>query len=188
MHNHFPGKSNCTETLITKDYISCIRKVFKERLEDLGILCKAPFMIFTDLDTSKLKFCSTPESTKEVEKNAYDIIIAIYQEQVCGLPCTQTSYDYEVSLQSAKTVAYDPHIAQDERDYFIIWIYYTSLKVEEKIEKYLYGPDTALVAIGGSMGLFLGWSCNSILIKIIEFLSTKKCLRSSVKQAKYMRK
>ena len=30
--------------------------------------------------------------------------------------------------------------------------------------------ETALVAVGGSLGLFLGWSCHSIIMGIIEIL------------------
>lgn len=95
--------------------------------------------------------------------------------RVCSLPCSQATYKYGVNLQSTKTVANDPSFIGDNesREYFIIWIYYMSLYVEEKIEKYLYGFDTALVSLGGSMGLFLGWSCRSILMKMIDSLILK---------------
>jgi hypothetical protein len=45
---------------------------------------------------------------------------------------------------------------------FLLWTYYGSLVVEEKHEEYMYGFDTAIVAVGGSMGLYLGYSCLSI--------------------------
>ena len=55
--------------------------------------------------------------------------------------------------------------------YYIIWAFYTSLHVEEKIETFQLDFNSALVAVGGSVGLFLGWSCNSIVGSFIEFLS-----------------
>ena len=54
--------------------------------------------------------------------------------------------------------------------YCIVWAFYSSLYVNEKIETYVFDFDTALVAVGGSLGLFLGWSCHSIIMGIIEFL------------------
>ena len=54
--------------------------------------------------------------------------------------------------------------------YYIIWMFYSDLYVIEKIETYTFDFDTALVAVGGSMGLFLGWSCNSIVLWCIDVL------------------
>ena len=54
--------------------------------------------------------------------------------------------------------------------YCIIWAFYSSLYVNEKIETYVFDFDTALVAVGGSLGLFLGWSCHSMIMGFIEIL------------------
>ena len=57
--------------------------------------------------------------------------------------------------------------------YYILWMFYTDLYVIEKIETYIYDFDTALVAVGGSMTLFLGWSCSSIVLCLIELMHEK---------------
>ena len=56
-------------------------------------------------------------------------------------------------------------------DYYIIWAFYSSLYVKEKVEYYLFDFDTALIAVGGSLGLFLGWSIKSMVMDVAEFIN-----------------
>ncbi len=56
---------------------------------------------------------------------------------------------------------------------FAIFLFYANLKVEEKLEQLVYGFDSALVAIGGNMGLYLGFSCLSISFWIIDMMEQK---------------
>ena len=60
-----------------------------------------------------------------------------------------------------------------KKGYYIIWAFYTSLHVETKKESYVFDFDSALVAVGGSLGLFLGWSCQSIVSSWIDYISDK---------------
>jgi hypothetical protein len=43
-----------------------------------------------------------------------------------------------------------------------------SLLVEKKIEKYVYNPVSVIGAIGGSLGLFLGYFVIGILLKAVQ--------------------
>ena len=43
----------------------------------------------------------------------------------------------------------------DDR-YFILWAFYSSMYVYEKVEHYSFSFDSVIYAIGGSLGLFLG--------------------------------
>ena len=54
--------------------------------------------------------------------------------------------------------------------YFIIWAFYSSLNVNEKIETYVFDVTSALVAVGGSLGLFVGWSIYSMLNELIDLI------------------
>ena len=57
------------------------------------------------------------------------------------------------------------------KGYYIIWAFYSSLHVETKNENYVFDFDSALVAVGGSLGLFLGWSCQSFAMSFIDLIS-----------------
>ena len=59
--------------------------------------------------------------------------------------------------------------------YFSAFIYYGSTVVEEKLEQYIYDPGTLLTAIGGNMGLFLGFSCLSCFLSLINFCKESAC-------------
>lgn len=68
-------------------YITCVRKTLKEWLENSDIPCKVPLFDFTEFNSSKLKFCSSYDETRDVEQTAYDLITRIYQERHSGLFC-----------------------------------------------------------------------------------------------------
>ena len=54
--------------------------------------------------------------------------------------------------------------------YCVVWAFYSSMYVFEKVEHYSFYFDNVIYAIGGNMGLFLGWSLKSVFIDFIEFL------------------
>ena len=63
----------------------------------------------------------------------------------------------------------------------MIWAFYSSLVVFEKVEHYSFNFDNVIIAIGGNMGLFLGWSMKSIIVDFIEFLyeNLKKIIKQN---------
>ena len=58
-----------------------------------------------------------------------------------------TKYTNKISMLSRKVLSKEYKIYGD--DYFIIWSYYSSLYVSEKIDQYLFDLDSALVTVGG---------------------------------------
>jgi hypothetical protein len=57
---------------------------------------------------------------------------------------------------------------------FKVGIYLDTFIVEEKVENYVYEMDSAVAAIGGSLGLFLGYSCYSVVTNLIEGMRKSK--------------
>ena len=57
--------------------------------------------------------------------------------------------------------------------YYIIWPCYSSMNVDQITEMYLFDFDSALVALGSSLGLYLGLSGYSIVMIFIEFCLAK---------------
>jgi hypothetical protein len=50
---------------------------------------------------------------------------------------------------------------------------YDTFNIEEHIESLVYDASSFLVSVGGNLGLFLGVSCLSVLLALINFFSNK---------------
>ena len=107
----------------------------------------------------------------------YNIAIKVHKEKRCLPRCSRPIYKSYLNFLSKKVLSKELKVYGD--GYFIIWVFYSSLYVEEKIETYVFDFDSAIVAVGGSLGLFLGWSCNSLILDFIEILYYRFKVRSS---------
>ena len=47
---------------------------------------------------------------------------------------------------------------------------YETYSVEEQFEKFVFDIGSLLVAAGGDLGLFLGFSCLSIVFSVLEYI------------------
>ena len=56
---------------------------------------------------------------------------------------------------------------------FWLYLYYDSLETEVKTESLIMDFPNLVAAIGGNLGLFLGFSCLSIFIVTIDFIKEK---------------
>jgi hypothetical protein len=53
---------------------------------------------------------------------------------------------------------------------FQFFYFYSILAIEERVESLVYDVPTLLVATGGNLGLFLGFSCLSVGLGMIKLL------------------
>ena len=60
-----------------------------------------------------------------------------------------------------------PEIGND----FALYVYFSTLNVEQQIENFDYDFASFLAAVGGNLGLFLGFSCLSVLFEIVDYIS-----------------
>ena len=104
----------------------------------------------------------------EVESLTYQLAQKTVTQHLCGPLCSRTVYSSILNFYSENVLSKEIHTFGD--GYFVVWAYYSSLYVTEKKETYIFDFDSALVAVGGSLGLFLGWSCYSMIVDLIEFI------------------
>jgi hypothetical protein len=64
----------------------------------------------------------------------------------------------------ASSASYD-----DDSAFFSLNIFYNTDATEERTETILYDFGSLLVAAGGNLGLFTGFSCLSILLALIPY-------------------
>ena len=62
------------------------------------------------------------------------------------------------------------HSPEFMRNYYVLMLYYETFDVEEHVESLAYNAGSFLVSVGGNLGLFLGFSCLSILFALINIL------------------
>jgi hypothetical protein len=156
------GKNKiCTDQSI-QQYVTCVRS---RRIEELIKHANCTFPLFDVLGIQKmLPYCTSIDEAKKTQRLSFEIEKSTIREKLCVPICTRITYNSVIGTYSQNGM-----VERDDNEYRI-WLYYTSLTVEEKMEKYIYGYDTALVAIGGSMGLFLGFSCLSLVLSGLEWL------------------
>ena len=84
----------------------------------------------------------------------------------CNLPCKVISYTIDIDYRHNNSIV--TRYENQTDDGFQLHFYYKTLKVEEKTETLVYDVGNFLTAAGGNLGLFLGFSCLSVLFTLIE--------------------
>ena len=86
----------------------------------------------------------------------------------CDLPCFETNYHMEPFYYHANSwiEPYDTKVLKD--GFFTLGIFYSTHVVEEQITSLVYDLGTLLTSAGGNLGLFLGFSCLSVLLAVIR--------------------
>ncbi len=170
-HNlKFGGSGQCQSNLQSGDLVRCVFKELKYRIldnYDAGMINCTNYILDNIIGNNSLTTCSSQSDYNLATNIVQDMLVTILSSGQCAQGCMQTKYQVQ-SIEYYNTLT--TGFSNGE---FILFVYFGSLNVEHKTEKYIYGFDTALVAVGGSMGLFLGLSCTSIFLFIIDFLQKK---------------
>ena len=142
-------------------------------LQKNTVKCKIPAMDFThtDFDSSGLEYCKSKEDALEMEGLVYQLAQNTLTENKCGSMCERAIYNSILNTYSTNVLGKELKVFGD--GYFIVWAFYSSLYVSEKTETYVFDFDSALIAVGGSLGLYVGWSAYTIVMDVIEFVYMK---------------
>ena len=161
-----PAKSGCKEISI-EDFAKCLRQALQKSLrrQISKLKCKVPALDFTQSQLN-LTYCNSIADALQMEKIIYKSAIEIHQKKTCGKVCDLPKFQSDLSYLSKNVLGKE--LQKYGNGYFIIWSFYSTLSVEEKIETYIFDFDTALIAFGGTLGLYLGWSIHSIFVNFID--------------------
>lgn len=162
-----PSKSGC-QAISIEEFAKCLRQELQKSLEMQQLLsnlkCKVPALDF-NLKLN-LNYCTSTSDALKMEKIIYKSAIEIHQKKICGKVCDLPKFTSDLSYLSKNVLSKELQRYGD--GFFIIWSFYSTLSVEEKIETYIFDFDTALIAFGGTLGLYLGWSIYSIFVNFID--------------------
>jgi hypothetical protein len=87
----------------------------------------------------------------------------------CPFPCDEQSY--EISLKYFHETSW-PDFSKPEsfNSTFFLVLFYDTFDVVESKETLVYDVGDLFAAAGGHLGLFLGFSCLSVLMQVIDYL------------------
>ena len=88
--------------------------------------------------------------------------------QRCPLPCKQTVYDVDFQRYHKYNMP-KPTVDKSGKTGVLLSLKYENLATEEQVETLIYDASNFLAQVGGSLGLFLGFSCLSLFIGVINF-------------------
>jgi len=93
----------------------------------------------------------------------------------CPSPCLQLHYSYSLSHfhKNSWVQPLNPDSQEFIDNHYCIMMAYGSMNIEKKEETLIYDSANFLAAVGGNLGLFLGFSCLSIVFAGIDFLAMK---------------
>jgi hypothetical protein len=90
----------------------------------------------------------------------------------CPTPCHQISYSIALTDLHLNSVI-QPHLQYPEgysKNYYIFYVIFGSVDVERQVETLVYDSGNFFAAVGGNLGLFLGFSCLSIIFACINWV------------------
>jgi hypothetical protein len=87
----------------------------------------------------------------------------------CQVPCRQTHYRIMLEYYHKNNAILFKDMIKFGEGHFTFLPIYSTFMIEEEIEKLEYDFGSLLVSAGGNLGLFLGFSCLSVLFFVIEW-------------------
>ena len=137
-----------------------------------NITCITPSFRYFLPDYIRLNYC---KDTKEmlafvsIFTNFFRNIVERPHLVGCPVPCQQIHYKISVDYIHENVLQ-----LWNERgkklEFFLLQYWYSTLSVEERVESYDYDIGSFLAAVGGNLGLFLGFSCLPILLVATKWI------------------
>ncbi len=158
-------------------FIQCSKNALWHNITQ-RVKCWIPQMKSILMKNSTLPPCKNTTGEEVFDKFIYlfDYFAQDSNTLGCPAPCKQISYKLSVEYYHENTWSYETYPTDTSEAYFPIKYYYDTLNVEQRIESLDYDFGSFLVSAGGNLGLFLGFSCLSVLLALI------KCLKAVLKK------
>ena len=150
-----------------QDFNECSKKALLSEMKKKGLTC-LPSYFWQALGRETFSICTEKSQALESLQTAEQILLDFLKQPAnfgCLKPCKKTSYNPHLSHIHQKGEFRGLH-----ENSVILSIAFGTTTVIAHSEYLLYNFANIFSAIGGSMGLLLGWSIYSIFNFFIEFL------------------
>ncbi len=119
-----------------------------------------------------MRQCKLKKDAKQTFKAFTDVIydfLAYTERYGCPVPCDEPSY--EISLKYFHETSFpDYHKPENFTNTFFLLLFYETFDTVENKETLVYDVGDLFAAAGGHLGLFLGFSCLSLLMQILDYV------------------
>ena len=153
-----------------ENFIDCCKKSIWDNFNN-SYGCRIHEMKSTVPKDVKMEECQSIEIASKIQWEYGSFLSSFVVEPWfygCPIPCPQTNYKLTLDTLHKNTINF-PVYGPDDQVYYIFSYFFPSLNVEERIESLEYDFGNFLVAAGGNLGLFLGFSCLSVLFSIVKY-------------------
>ena len=152
------------------DFTTCAKKTIFSAMKKEGINCTSP--LWNEFEMLGLPICSLHNASELASHTIRQInkkFLRSPSSYGCPIRCTSTKY-------SPKLVHFDEsahYLSSNDfkcKSEYILYIYYSIDPVEITKEYLVYDAMTIISAIGGTMGLLLGYSMLSMFLSVIKIV------------------
>ena len=120
---------------------------------------------------TNLKACSNIQSATTVQEHYMEMVYNREKQKwlsACPVPCQQIKFAAQPTYFHRTSIL---NMREDDfRSLVILTVSYETLGIEEHVESLVYDIGNFLAAVGGNLGLFVGFSCLSMFLSLFEFL------------------
>ena len=160
-----------------KQYLECSKNKFWNLFQNKSSCVMFIIKEFVPQNQTALPQCPTEETSRATFETLFDVVNSITARsanQGCTLPCTTISYNLKQRYMSENIWIHMNNLANfEEKNNFDLYYSFETMDTEERMETLTYDLGNFLVAAGGNLGLFLGFSCFSLMLTFIEYLNHK---------------
>ena len=148
-------------------YTNCC-KLAMQRYLNHTVRCSVPSMS----SVIPLDECSDIKDAVNASEAFRDIFMSMVEESASfGCPRSCRHKSYKVSLEYVNKFSLPASdLDSTASPLLILALFFSSLNIEQVIETYECDFESFLVAVGGNLGLFMGFSCLTILVLVLECL------------------
>ena len=147
------------------EWSHCLKTFLKEQFTN-QLNCTVPY--FHYLGNTGLEECKDKDAFWQSFTHGMAIIEKEQKDGHCPNPCEDPTYHTYPTYVPKRTGLY-----HNENEVFELTSFYDNLIVVKQVEFYVYSGERLLSAIGGVMGICLGYSILSILLGLIDFIDLK---------------
>ncbi len=154
-----PVATSCLESLTAEGQSRCMEERAKAELRKGEDYCYLPQNRFL---TEGLPVCRTTEQMSNTTASIVGALMAARDRGLCRQTCNFERF--------RRSLRQKPLVSSNDRASAGFAMYYGSGLVRKSRQLRLYDFNTIVAAVGGSMGLFLGFSCLDFTIRAVDWL------------------
>ena len=166
---HFPCQSYTSE-----EFITCAKQQLWFMLMP-SVNCTVAG--YESIVHENVKYCDSLNMAKTALSQIFSSLtdfFSNFSQYKCPLPCLHRSYNFNIKyFHTHSWIGLENYTTEIIEKTGLVSLTYSSLLIEDRVEAYVYDLENFMTSIGGNLGLFLGFSCFSTFVALLEFFFKK---------------